>query len=99
MPTTETNLKDPNMARRPCLTCGALAYGGSYCERHQPRNGSTRQWRKTRAAILNAMPNCAACGRPAEHVDHIQPIARGGTNHPGNLQALCASCNLVKGDR
>lgn len=30
------------------------------------------------------------------HVDHIMPIARGGTNHRENLQILCPSCNLSK---
>lgn len=31
------------------------------------------------------------------HVDHITPRALGGTDAPDNLQALCHSCNLVKG--
>jgi len=38
------------------------------------------------------------CGRTAEHVDHIQPIARGGSDQRANVQALCAACNLRKGD-
>lgn len=87
------------MALRACLACGNLTNAGSYCQRHQPRNGSTRQWRKTRAAILTARPFCAECGRPAEHLDHVQPIARGGTDQPANLQPLCSACNLAKGDQ
>ena len=87
------------MALKPCLTCGTLTNAGSYCQRHQPRNGSTRQWRKTRAAVLAQQPLCAECGRPAEHVDHIEPIARGGTDHPANLRGLCAVCNLSKAAR
>lgn len=30
------------------------------------------------------------------HVDHIMPLARGGTNERRNLQLLCAHCNLSK---
>jgi 5-methylcytosine-specific restriction enzyme A len=72
---------------------------GSYCAGHAPRGGSTRAWRKVRASILAANQVCAECGRPAAHVDHIQPIAHGGTDHPANLRALCAACNLAKADR
>jgi 5-methylcytosine-specific restriction endonuclease McrA len=81
------------------LACGVLTNAGSYCQAHMPRIGSTRKWRKTGAAVLVANPRCVRCGRPAEHCDHIQPIARGGTDHPGNLQPMCAACNLAKGDR
>jgi 5-methylcytosine-specific restriction endonuclease McrA len=30
------------------------------------------------------------------HVDHIMPLARGGSNWPSNLQCLCPKCNLSK---
>lgn len=32
------------------------------------------------------------------HIDHIQPIARGGKATLDNLQVLCRSCNLQKSD-
>ena len=32
-------------------------------------------------------------------VDHIVPLAKGGTNAPGNLQLLCKSCHGTKDAR
>lgn len=42
---------------------------------------------------------CAVCRCKLTtfHVDHVVPIARGGTNDRLNLQLLCPSCNLRKG--
>ena len=44
---------------------------------------------------------CNACRRAmgAFHVDHRQPLSRGGSNWPANLQLLCPPCNLSKGDK
>lgn len=46
---------------------------------------------------------CTGCGNPLEssgdkkyHVDHVMPIALGGSNWPSNLQLLCPRCNLTK---
>jgi 5-methylcytosine-specific restriction enzyme A len=37
---------------------------------------------------------------PAEVVDHIVPMSRGGSKwDPANHQSLCRSCNTAKGDR
>jgi len=47
---------------------------------------------------------CANCetilirsGNKKYHVDHIMPLALGGSNWPDNLQCLCKKCNLSKG--
>lgn len=43
---------------------------------------------------------CAECGvstKKAKHVDHIMPLALGGSNWPENLQILCPLCNDIKG--
>jgi 5-methylcytosine-specific restriction endonuclease McrA len=45
--------------------------------------------------ILHADP-CAYCGEEAGHIDHIVPIARGGTNDWDNLTAACGRCNSSK---
>lgn len=44
---------------------------------------------------------CYYCGTPFInsdfHVDHIIPLAKGGTNTDDNIQLLCPRCNLSKG--
>lgn len=43
---------------------------------------------------------CACCGKSLKqghHLDHIIPIALGGTNTDGNVQLLTPKCNLSKG--
>jgi len=46
---------------------------------------------------------CRYCGRKSPnvelHVDHIHPVAKGGTNSPENLCAACVECNLSKKDK
>ena len=45
--------------------------------------------------------NCAACGHhfpiTGLVIDHKVPKSRSGTDHPDNLQLLCAGCNSRKG--
>lgn len=40
---------------------------------------------------------CYICGGPYEHIDHVIPLSRGGTNWPANLRPMCAEHNLIKG--
>jgi 5-methylcytosine-specific restriction endonuclease McrA len=40
---------------------------------------------------------CAYCDAPAQHLDHVHPISKGGADAPHNLVPACAPCNLSKG--
>jgi len=42
---------------------------------------------------------CAKCGSGANlHIDHLQPVAKGGRTVIENLIPLCSACNLAKHD-
>jgi len=62
-------------------------------------------WPERVKAILRARDRgaCSQCGtnivielNAEPHIDHIVPLARGGTNDLVNLQLLCATCNQRK---
>ena len=42
---------------------------------------------------------CYLCGKKWEAIDHVIPLARGGTNWPANLRPICKSCNSRKGTK
>lgn len=57
--------------------------------------------RHERAELLHkwvaARRSCAYCDALASSVDHVVPLARGGTNYLGNLAPACRACNTAKG--
>lgn len=71
--------------------------------------------RQARALFAKAGARCAECGEPIDYsqpsrvngrvnpaaleADHVQPLARGGTDTLDNLRPLHAACNRAKGDR
>lgn len=45
---------------------------------------------------------CASCGGSIKdrfHIDHRQPVAKGGTNERSNIELLCPTCNMHKADK
>jgi hypothetical protein len=60
----------------------------------------TRDWRdRIRPRQLARHPMCQwpECDRPADTVDHIQPINQGGAKRdPANFQSLCSDHHQVK---
>ncbi|MCO6436913.1 MAG: HNH endonuclease [Phycisphaerae bacterium] len=67
------------------------------------QRGYDRHWQRVRRWYLMKHPLCEDPfndhdGRvvAGEVVDHIVPLARGGTHNESNLQTLCASCHSKK---
>jgi 5-methylcytosine-specific restriction endonuclease McrA len=55
-------------------------------------------WGRARRFVLDRdRHRCRICGRPATDVDHIWPRRLGGSDHPGNLQALCRRLDWAVG--
>jgi hypothetical protein len=52
-----------------------------------------------RAAVLDRDGHkCSYCGSPYDlTIDHIIPVAKGGTSTIENLRTLCGRCNMLKG--
>lgn len=66
------------------------------------KRGSTRAWRRTRAAVLardghTCRLQLAGCTGRAVHVHHVHGRAVTGDD-PAYLVAACASCNLSVGE-
>lgn len=52
----------------------------------------------------NGLMCCSLCGKASAtkalfHIDHIIPMAKGGLSVSENLQLLCKTCNILKGDK
>lgn len=62
-------------------------------ERDAPGRTTTSQ-RLARWAYFGGL--CWMCGTHADVLDHVKPLARGGSNWPANLRPACTRCNQRK---
>ena len=68
--------------------------------RDSQRDKNSTLWKKIRRRILQRDGFCCFyCGMDANTIDHIIPVAKGGTDEDGNLVAACKRCNYSKKDR
>lgn len=98
-----------------CLDCGRVCresrcpeHALAYQRARDARRGTPKQrgydkhYFRVRKAMLAASPGalCAWCHRrPATTVDHVVPLAHGGTSDPDNLILACSECNSSRGSR
>ena len=68
----------------------------------EPTLKRTFNKREKQALYIVADGKCEICGcelEPGWHADHVQPYSKGGETDVINAQALCAKCNMKKGNR
>jgi len=70
--------------------------------RRRARQQAAPGWTSTtqlagRIALYGGL--CWICHVPATTIDHVIPLARGGSNWPANLRPACRGCNSSKGAR
>ena len=79
---------------------------GSTVRRLDTTPGSTqreagRPWQRKRERLFRSEPLCRICGALgrvslATEVDHVVPLAEGGSNDDANLQPICGDCHKAK---
>ena len=98
-----------------CRTCDAARARKHYednPEQSQARSALRRERQSEagpectdaeKAALKRALGGCCRyCSAPfdgTEELDHLTPVARGGTNDIGNLTYACHACNRAKGSK
>ena len=104
-------MKEERIFNKWCEVCGDARYyfesqEHTACDNSlpsPPENPIRKKWESMRFRIAPLIfkehgEQCLECGK--QHnltIDHIIPIAMGGTNELKNLQPLCKSCNSRKG--
>ena len=94
---------------RPCVDCGVVVRATRcvQCARIKERKRISRadrgydsMWRDLSKRMRAAQPWCSTCGSTKDlTLDHIIPLARGGTNDQSNARVLCRKCTPTNGSR
>jgi 5-methylcytosine-specific restriction protein A len=93
---------------RACVTCGKPSRSG-YCDEHKPKPWQTSRRRERRRVsgweeqrrrqrvLAKFMGACHWCGRKgATEVDHVVPLAEGGSDTEQNLAPIHSDCHREK---
>jgi len=57
----------------------------------------TAEQLQARVALYGGRCYIKGCGKAYEAIDHVIPLAKGGSNWPSNLRPICKHHNSVKG--
>lgn len=95
------------MPLTPCLACGRLSKGGSYCASHEPKAWKVRPSPSSRDRPSPRLRErikrrdsyrCQRCGTSGSaenllRIHHRRWVARGGGHDDFNLLTLCSDCH------
>lgn len=71
-----------------------------YRRARKAKAAGTATSKQVHARIAYYGGKCWMCRKAEwEHVDHVIPLAAGGSAWPSNLRPACAACNMAKGAR
>jgi 5-methylcytosine-specific restriction endonuclease McrA len=95
--------KYPDRARASVSTWqkGNVEAARAITRRHRARKrgaNGTHSAQQVVARVVMFGNRCAYCLGPYEAIDHVIPLAKGGSNWPANLRPACAVCNGAKQD-
>ncbi len=105
----ERVLHDRQLCAHIARTVVSIGFDGDDDDTGQPQQWCERapvpRW-VGRVLLARERGKCGACGTDLAseltadpHIDHMVPLSKGGCNDIVNLQVLCDSCNLQKGNR
>lgn len=79
------------------------AWRANYRRREQRRKDAHGSHTRAELETLKrTQRHCWWCGEPLDErvqIDHVIPLARGGSNDISNLRLSCPTCNAVKGSK
>tara|TARA_R110000765_G_scaffold265862_1_gene365328 strand:- start:204 stop:923 length:720 start_codon:yes stop_codon:yes gene_type:complete len=93
--------RDQDKARRAKDPQKHRAKGRAGAQKRKARTLKAEGWDYATVEKLQARwdmfgGKCWMCCRPADAMDHVKPLAAGGSNFPSNQRPACTSCNSRK---
>src|SRR5436190_1824848 len=82
--------------------CTNEATSGTTAQPTHPEADAQGNCARLDPAMRDCSRRCVYCGTALEYdratLDHVHPLAKGGTHSPGNVVSACPPCNRLKAD-